>query len=325
MTFSHIVRCVVLIFAVSCVPASSWAQDNEFPNRPLRLLVGYSAGGGLDTMARILAQAFSAQLRQPVVVENRTGAAGMMAADNIAKSPADGYSLLMGETGLLIASHLQRKALVNPLTDLTPVAGLFNSQLMVVANPQFPASDPKGLIDTIKANPGKYTYATSGIGSVHHLGFELLKSRAGLNILHIPYRGASQLIPDLLNNQVSLAVVSAAAGHELTTSKRLKAVALLTDVDPSRAGNVRTMAEVLPGYNVMPQQVLYAPAGTPRQIVDRLTQAVKVVLSQNDVIKRAVQQGVEPAYRSPDTLAQDLRRESEQWNEIIKKQNIKAE
>jgi len=318
-------RRAILAMTLAAATSLAAAQSTSFPERTVRIMVGYAAGGGIDTMARILAQNLSTELGQSVVVENRAGAAGMLAADAVAKSAPDGYNLLMGETSLLIAPHLQQKAVLDPLKDLTPVAGLFESQLMVVANNDFPASNPKELVEVIKANPDKFTYATSGIGSIHHMGFELMKARAGLSILHVPYRGASQLIPDIVSNQVQLGVVSAAAGKELTQSGRMKAVAMLTVPDHANPTGVAPLADVLPGFDVGPLQVLYAPAGTPPEVVARLTKAVQAVLAKPEVARDAAQHGVSPAYVAPAELAKSLARESAEWAQLIKDQNIRSE
>ena len=201
-------RCLPLGALAVATAAPAVAQD--YPTRPVRLFVGYSAGGGMDAVARLIAPALGAQLGQQVVVENRPGAAGLLAAGAMARSPADGYALLLGESGLLIAQHLQPRAGFDPLKDFAPIGGLFNLPLMIVSRPDFAASSPRTLIDELKAHPGKYAYATSGVGTVHHLGMEMLKGRSGAFVLHIPYRGASQIVPDIIGGQVPLGVVSAA-------------------------------------------------------------------------------------------------------------------
>ncbi|MBO1110860.1 Bug family tripartite tricarboxylate transporter substrate binding protein [Bordetella petrii] len=324
MAFSSRRRDMLLVALLGAAPQVR-SQPARFPDRPLRIVVGYAAGGGMDTMARILAAGLSGQLGQSVVVENRPGAAGMLAADHIAKSAADGYSLLMGETSLLIAPHLQASALVDPLAQLTPVAGLFESLYMVIANNDFPASNPAEMIQVLKAAPGKYVYATSGIGTLHHMGFELLKAEAGLTVLHVPYRGASQLVPDLLNNRIQLAVVSASVGQELAQAGKVKALGVYSNVDARRSGGIAPIATAVPGFDVVPLQVLYAPAGTPADVVARLSQAVRAVLADPGTVEQAGQQGVVPAYAAPQPLARKLASESARWRDLIEQQHIKAQ
>jgi len=313
----------VLGAALAAVAPIAFGQEAGFPDRPIRFIVGYAAGGGVDTMARILAQRLSAVLGQSVIVENRGGVAGMIAADAVARSPADGYTLLYGESALLIAPQLQ-KTQIDPLKAFAPVAGAFQSRLMIVANNKVPASNPKELIALLKDNPGRYSYGTSGVGTVHHLGFELMKARADVSITHIPYRGASQIIPNVINGELAIGVVSAATAIPQARSGRLKAIASMSTTMPG-AEDVPLVSEVLPGFDVAPRQMLLAPAGTPAQVVERLSAAVRTVLARPELAQSAAQQGVTPAYMAPDALARDLERESSDWSRVIKAQKIKAE
>lgn len=323
---ARLTRWATAALAVACMAPLAHAQSSSnYPDRTIRIMVGYAPGGGIDTMARILAESLSKEVGQSVIVENRAGAAGMLAADAVAKAAPDGYTLLMGDTSLLIAPHIQQKAVMQPLKELKPVAGVFESQLLVVANNNFPASNPKELIDLIKANPDKFSYATSGIGSIHHMGFEMLKERAGLSILHVPYRGAAQLIPDIVSNQVPLGVVSYAAGRELAQGGKLKAVALLTAPREGRASMAAPVADVIPGFSVGPQQILFAPLATPDAIVQRIAQAVEKVLATPEVKEAAARNGVLPAYVPPAQLAKDLAAESEQWARLVESRGIRIE
>ncbi|HEX7891490.1 MAG TPA: tripartite tricarboxylate transporter substrate binding protein [Ramlibacter sp.] len=305
--------------------AAPFAGAQAFPNRPLRILVGYAAGGGVDAMARMLAQRLPAALGQQVVVENRAGASGMIAAEAVARSAPDGYTLLMGETGMLITSHLQPRANLDPIKSFTPVAGAFVAPLMVVVNNELPAATPQELIALLKKNPGRYSYATSGVGTVHHLGFELMKARTGAFIVHIPYRGAAQILPDVISGQVPIGVVSAAAGLAQARSGRVRAIALMNTGKLAGAENVHAMADALPGFNVAPRVMLLAPAGTPQAVVDKLDEAVRGVLESSDLRQTAAQQGAVPAYMPQAALATALAGESAEWARIIKAQNIAAQ
>ena len=314
-----------LLAACGLALASTGALAQAFPSKPLRIMVGYSAGGGVDAMARLLAQGLSGVLGQQVVVENRAGASGVIAADAVAKSAPDGYTLLLGESGLLIAQHLQPKMPVDPLKSFAPVAGLFTSPLMVVASNNFPARTPQELIRELKAHPGRYSYATSGVGTVHHLGFEMLKGQSGAFVVHIPYRGAAQIIPDIVGGQVPLGVVSATAGIAQAKAGRLRAIGMMSPVRLPGAENVPALAEALPGFNVAPRLMLLAPAGTPPAIVERLSEAVRTVLSSPETIQTASAQGAVPAYQPAAALATDLVRESAEWARVVKDQKISAE
>lgn len=317
-------RRTLLAAAVGVATPLAFAQS-DYPNKPIRMLVGYAAGGGVDALARMLSSRLPALLGQQVVVENRAGATGMVAADLVARAAPDGYTILMGESGLLIASHLQTKSPVDPLKAFTGIASTFLAPLMIVANNDVPATNPKELIALLKKNPGRYSYATSGVGTVHHLGFEMIKARTGTFVLHVPYRGASQIVPDVIGGQVPIAVVSAAGGLAQSRSGKLRAIALMSAERLPGAENVPVMADALPGFGVAPRLMLLAPAGTPAPIVDRLNQAVRTVLASADLMQAATLQGAIPAYMGPAQLGPEMQRESLEWARIIKAQKISAE
>lgn len=310
----------VLLAALLGLSATAHAQS--FPVKPIRILVGYSAGGGVDTVARLLAPVLSAQLGQQVVVENRAGAAGLIAGDAVAKSAPDGYTLLLGESGLLIAQYLQPSMSFDPVKSFAPVAGLFYLPLMVVASNDVPARNAKELISLLKANPGKYSYASSGVGTVQHLGFEMFKAQTGTFVVHVPYRGASQIVPDVIGGQIPLGVVSATAGISQSKAGKLHAVAMMSNVSLPGAENVTPMSDALPGFSVAPRLMLLAPAGTPAAVVERLSDAVRVALSNPEVIRSANVQGAVPAFLPSAELATDVARESAAWAKIIKDQKI---
>lgn len=313
------------ILIASLLGLAVTAQAQTYPTKPVRILVGYSAGGGVDTMARLLAPHLSTQLGQQVVVENRAGAAGLIAGDAVAKAVPDGYTLLLGESGLLIAQHLQPSMSFDPIKGFAPVASLFNSPLMIVAGNDVPAKNPKELIAMLKASPGKYSYASSGVGTVQHLGFEMLKGQTGSFVVHVPYRGAAQIVPDVIGGQIPLGVVSATAGIAQSKAGKLRAVAMMSPVSLPGAENVAPLSDALPGFSVAPRLMLLAPAGTPAAIVERLSEAVRVALANPEVIKTANLQGAVPAYLPASELATDLVRESATWAKIIKDQKISAQ
>jgi tripartite-type tricarboxylate transporter receptor subunit TctC len=316
-------RRALVVAALAAIPAFSWAQ--AFPARPIRLVVGFSAGGGVDAMARLLAQRLSTQLGQQVVVENRAGASGLIAGDVVAKSAPDGYTLLVGESSMLIAPHLQAKMAFDPVRSFVPVAGLFTVPVMIVATHSFPASTPEELIAQLKAHPGQYSYATPGVGTVQHLGFEMLKARTGAFVVHIPYRGAAQVVPDVVGGQVPLAVVSTTAGLAQARAGKLKAIALMSNQRLAGAESVPLLNEALPGFNATPRLYLMAPAGTPPAVVEKLTEAVRTVLAAADMAQAAAVQGASPSFSSGAQLASELARESAQWGEIIRSQHITAQ
>lgn len=321
---ASITRRAALTAGLAAAAPLAFAQ-RDYPNKPVRLMVGFSAGGGVDALARMLSARLPAILGQQVVVENRPGATGMIAADAVARSAPDGYTLLMGESGLLIAHHLQARSPVDPLKSLVPVAGAFMAPLLIVAHNDLAARNPKELVDLLKKNPGRYSYASSGVGTVQHLGFELLKARTGAFVVHVPYRGASQIVPDVISGQVPLGVVSAAAGLAQANAGRLRAIALMSTGKLQGAEKVPVMADALPGFNVAPRQMLLAPQGTPPQVVQKLDEALRTVISGPDFAQAAAQQGAIAAYLPAAELGPEMQRESAEWARIIKAQKISAE
>lgn len=314
-----------LLAAALALAAPLASAQSDFPNKPIRLLVGYSAGGGVDALARMLSTRLPAVLGQQVIVENRAGATGMIAADLVARAAPDGYTLLMGESGLLVAPHLQAKAPLDPLKALTPVVGTFVAPLLIITNNNLPATTPAELAALLKKSPGRYSYATSGVGTVHHLGFEMMKARTGSFVVHVPYRGAAQIIPDVISGQIPIGVVSAAGGLAQARSGRVRALAFMNASKLPGAENVPSIAEFLPGFDVAPRLMLMAPNGTPPAIVERISEAVRTVLASPEVAQAAAQQGALPAYLPPAQLAPELVRESNEWARIIKDQKISAE
>ena len=313
------------LFAAAVAIAAPFAGAQSFPDKPVRLLVGYNAGGGVDAMARLLSSRLSTVLGQQVVVENRSGASGMIAAELVANSPADGYTLLMGESGMMITSLMQPRASLDPLKSFTPVAGAFVTPLLVVANNNLPAANPKELVSLIKSKPGAYSYATSGVGTVHHLGFEMLKAHSQAFIVHIPYRGASQIVPDVMSGQVPIGVVSAAAGLAQANAGKLKAIGLMSKGKLPGAEKVPAMADALPGFDVAPRLFVLAPAGTPAPVVAKLDEAMRKVLASADTEQAAAKAGGIAAYLPPAQLGRAMAQETADWGKLIKSQNISTQ
>jgi len=316
-------RRLLLAAGVAAVSLAA-VRAQAFPSRPLKILVGYSAGGGVDAMARLLANALSGPLGQQVVVENRAGASGMIAADLVSKSAPDGHTLLLAESGLLIASHLGVGRRIDPVAELTPVAGLFVSPMMLVAHNGFAARTPREFLAEIKARPGHYSYATPGVGTLQHLAFEMVKAQTGTFVLHIPYRGAAQVVPDIVSGQVPLGVVSATAGLAQAKAGRLRPLAMLSANRLPGVEDVPALSDAVPGFSVAPRIHMLAPPGMPQALVDQLSEAVRGVLSQPQTVLAANNQGALPTYLPPATLRTELVRESQDWERIIKAQKITA-
>ncbi len=301
------------------------SAQGSYPERPIRLLVGYSAGGGVDAMARLIAPRLSALLGQQVVVENRAGAAGVIAGDAVAKAAPDGYTLLLGDSSTLIAKYMQAKLTFDPVKSFVPVAGLFKSPLLIVAGNDFPARNPRELVAALKAKPGFYSFATSGVGTVQHLGFEMLKGQSGTFALHIPYRGAAQIVPDVISGQVPLGVVSATAGLAQAKGGKLRALAMMSNDKLPGAEDVAALSTAVPGVDVAPRLFLLAPAGTPAAVIDKLGEAARAAMSAPDLPQAAALQGAVPDFMPSAALATAMAQESARWGKLISEQKISSQ
>jgi tripartite-type tricarboxylate transporter receptor subunit TctC len=301
------------------------APAGGYPNRPIRLLVGYSAGGGVDVMARLLAPRLGAQLGQQVIVDNRAGASGTIAADVVAKAAPDGYTLFLGDSATLVAPHMQQRLPFDPIKSFTPVAGVFSMPLVIITSNDFPARTPREFVAALKAHPGKYSFGTSGVGTVQHLGFEMMKGQTGTFVVHIPYRGAAQIVPDVISGQVPIGVVSATAAMAQARAGKLKAVAVMSPVRLVGADDLLPLATALPGFDAAPRLFLLAPAGLPQAVANRLGDAVRVVMAAPDLATSAAAQGAVPAYLPGPALGASLAEESARWAQVIKRQKISAE
>jgi tripartite-type tricarboxylate transporter receptor subunit TctC len=306
--------------ALAAFAPRAFAQ--EWPTRPVKLLVGYSAGGGMDAMARLLAGRLTERLGQQVVVENRAGASGVIAAEAVARSPADGYTLMLADSSLLISRALNPKLPVDPIASFAPVAGLFQLPLLLVANRDVPAATPAELVALLKAAPGRYSYATSGVGTVHHLGFEVLKSRTGTFVVHIPYRGAAQILPDVIGGQVPLAVVSATAGMAQAQAGKVKAIGLFSTGRLPGLEAVPPLADAVPGLDVAPRVFAIAPAGLAAGASARLAEAVRLIAAEAEVAQRAAGQGATLKFAPAAALAGELRDELATWTAVVQAQRL---
>lgn len=314
---------LLAIVATATTSTAAWAQ--AWPTKPVRLVVGYSAGGGVDAMARLLAPRLSAVLGQQVVVENRTGAAGLIAGDTVARSAPDGYTLMLGDSSLLIAQHLQPRMSFDPIKSFTPVAGVFTLPLVIVVNNDVPAKTPAEFVKLLRDQPGRFSYATSGVGTVHHLGFEMLKAKARSFVVHIPYRGASQIVPDVMSGQVPIGVVSATSAIAQARAGKLRALAVMNPVKLAGAEDIAPLSDALPGFSAVPRLYVLAPTGTPAPIVDKLSDALRTVMDAPDIAQVSAQQGAVPAYMPAGPLAADIVRESAEWGKVIREQGITAQ
>jgi tripartite-type tricarboxylate transporter receptor subunit TctC len=315
-----------LVLAASLPALACEAQSAKYPDRPVKILVGFAAGGGTDVAARILAQKLTETLGQSVVVENRPGASGMIAAEAAAKSPADGYTLMMGsQTTLAVAPVLYRKFAIDAARDFAAIAMAGVSPLVLVVHPSLPARSVPELIALAKAKPGTINFGSGGLGTTPHMAGELFSIQAGVKMVHVAYRGEAPAINDLLGGQVHLifANLSAVVGNVRAGS--LRALAVTSAQRAATASEIPTVAETaLPGFDAATWFALVAPAGTPRDIVLRLNTEVTRLVAQPDTQQRFADLGMTIAAGPPDALDDYIKSEIGKWSQVIKDADVRA-
>jgi tripartite-type tricarboxylate transporter receptor subunit TctC len=315
---------LALALVLSCAAGAVGAQG--YPDRPIRLLVGFGAGGGTDIVARLLAPKMSESLGQSVVVENRTGASGMIAAADVAKSPPDGYTLMMGtQTIFAVGPILYRKTVtLDPAKDFAAVTLTGASPLVLVANPAFAAHTVADVIAMAKANPGKINFGTGGVGTTPHMTAELFEHDAGIRMVHVAYRGEAPAINDTIAGQIPLmfANLSAVTGH--LKGGTLRGIAVTSPQRAPTAPDVPTVAETIPGFAAESWFGIVAPAGTPRDILERLNAAARKALAAADTRARLAQLGMSNTSSSPGEFDAYIKSEIARWGQVIKDAHIEA-
>ena len=314
----------VAAFAAWCVTGDAAAQTN-YPDRAVRILVGFPAGGPPDIVARLLADKFSESWGKPVVVENVTGAGGNLAIDRAVKSAPDGTTLVMASSAITINPNLSDKTPYDPVRDLTPISiGVFTPSILVVNN-DVPATNVQELVALARAQPGKLTYGHAGTGTPAHLSGEMLKSLARIDVQPVPYRGIPALIPDLLSGRLTMSLPNMSVVLPLVREGKLRALAAIAPRRAAAAPDLPTMAEAgLPGFDVPIWFGLMAPAGTPQPIVDKLHGETVRALASADVRKRLGDAGLEVVANTPSEFAGVIHAELAQWGKLIKDAGIKA-
>jgi tripartite-type tricarboxylate transporter receptor subunit TctC len=298
------------------------AFSQDYPNRPVRLLVGFAPGGGMDTIARIIAPKLADSLGQPFLVENRTGAGGALAADALVRAAPDGYVLLLAESGTLIVPAINPKATYDPVKQFAAVGGVCSLPLALVSSASFPAANAQELIALLKANPGKYSYASPGVGTLQHLAFELFLRSAGAQAVHVPYQGATAMMPDLMSGQVPIGVISALVAVSQAKSGKIRALAVTSAQRLPNAPEIPALAETIPGFEAAPNVFVVAPAGFSNE---RLSHALRAAVMSPDVQESFAKQGATPMPAQPAELAARIAAEVRRWATVVKDAGIKAE
>jgi len=311
-------------FAAFLSATSALAQN--YPYRPIRLVVSFAAGGGVDLVARLVGQKLSEAWNQQVVIDNRPGAGGNVSAELVAKSPADGYTLYMSSASVVVNASLYKSLPYDPLKDFAPVTLLVSAHNVLVAHPSLPAKNIRELIALAKKKPGQINYASTGSGSSGHLAMELFRSMAGIELMHVPYKVIGQTTADLLSGQVSLWFPTMPGVMQHIKGGRMTALGVSGSRRAPALPNVPTISEAgVPGYDASTWYPLLAPAGTPSAVVDKLNAQLVTILAMNDVREKLQAQGIEPVGSSPAQLAAHLKSELLKWEKVVRLSGAKVD
>ena len=314
-----------LVFAL--LAFASLARAEDYPSKPIRFVVPYPAGGPLDTVARLLGQKVSESLKQPVIVDNRPGAGGNIGADFVAKSAPDGYTILMGA----VATHAINPTLYghipyDPVADFIPITQVASTPNVLVVNPSVPAKDVREFVAYAKANPGKLNFGSGSTGSAGHLAGELFKTMAGVDMTHVPYKGAGPAMQDLVAGQIQLMFDNLASCLGQIRAGKVRALAVTTGKRTSLAPELPTIAESgLPGFDINTWFGVFAPAKTPQPVVDRLYTEFTRALAMPDVRQKMVDLGAEPVGNKPAEFAAYIRSEKDKYARVIKASGAKVD
>lgn len=314
-----------LLLAVTSLAPAAFAQGT-YPNKPIKMIVPYAAGGPTDVLARVMAQKLGDTLGQNVLVENKPGASGIPGTDAIAKATPDGYTIGLSTIGpLAVNPSLLSNVPYDTLKDFAPVMLLARSYSMLAVHPSVPANNMRELVALVKANPGKYSYATGGVGTTQHLSGELLSNVAGIKMLHVPYKGEGAAQTDLLGGQVHMMFTSTIVANTHVKAGKLRAIGVASAQRLPSIPEVPAIAETYPGFEVTAWFAMVAPAGTPEPIVKRLNDGLQAVLKTPEVVKKLEDLGALPAGGPPSDLTALFRTELPKWRDVIRTGNIKAE
>jgi tripartite-type tricarboxylate transporter receptor subunit TctC len=322
----HIKLPQILVLCAACLLAGTGpALAQDYPTRPVRWIVGFPPGGPTDIVARLMGQWLSERLGQPFIIENRPGASTNLATEAVVRAPADGTMLLAVTSTNTVNATVFDKLSFNVVRDIAMVAGVVRSPLVLEVHPAVPAHSVTELIALAKANPGKVTLASFGTATTSHVAGELFKLTAGINMVHVPYRGSTPLVTDLLGGQVQAAFDNLPASIEHIRSGKLRALAVGTATRSEQLPNVPTVSEFLPGFEASAFVAVGAPKGTPVEIIERLNNEINACLADPKVKSRLADLGGAVFVGSPADLAKHVADETEKWAKVIRTANIKPE
>ncbi len=315
---------LAVLLSLAAAFAATLAMAQAYPSKPIRLVVTFPPGGAPDILARLFAD--KAQLGQTIVVDNKPGAGGNIGADFVAKAPADGYTFVMGTVGThSINGALYAKMPYDMVKDFTPVAHVASAPNLLVVTNELPVKTVAELIAYMKANPNKLSFGSPGIGSSVHVSGELFKSMTGTSMTHVPYKGRQFAIPDLVGGQIQLMFDNMPSALPMAKEGKIRAVAQTTAKRSAAAPDVPTVAETIPGFEATTWFAVFAPAGTPPEIVNRINAEMQRVFKHPDVVDKLKALGLEPWISTPEELARYQANEMIKWAKVVKESGAKAE
>ena len=311
---------------MAAVAFSGAGLAQSYPSKPIKIVVPFAVGGIADTFARVLAQKVQDAWGQPVVVENKPGAGGNIGADLVAKSPPDGYTLVMGSIGThAVNPHLVKSMPYDAQKDFVPIAHVLDAEGLLVVNPSLPVKTVPELIAHLKAHPGQVSYASAGVGTASHLAGELFKTMASVDMTHVPYKGNTPAITDVMGGQAQMIFATMPTVIQQARAGRLRSIAVIGTSRAKGAPEIPAVAETLPGFEVSNWIGLFAPAGTPPEIVRRWNAEVQRVMTSADVQPRLESEGARFIPTTPESFAAFQRSESARWGKMIRDAGIKVE
>ena len=330
MTVSKRRGMIAALCSAACLPLAALtpvtsALAQAWPAKPIKLIAPYPPGGGVDTVSRLFAERLGTRLSQSVTVDNKPGAGATIGADALANSPADGYTLMVGSiTDYAIAPHIHKNLPFDMRRDFVPIVEMAYGTVVLVVNADLPAKTVREFVALAKAKPGEFSYASSGIGGLQHLNGEMFKQMAGIDLVHVPYKGTAQFLPDLLSGRVPMSIDSLPAHLPHIKSGKTRALAVASRARAPTLPEVPTMSEAgITGYESATNYTLFAPAGLAHDIVDRLNRESNAVLQMAEVREKLLSLGIVVAGGSLDAVEKRVPSEMEKWARVIKSANLK--
>jgi tripartite-type tricarboxylate transporter receptor subunit TctC len=318
-------RPVIIALLAAALAVANPAIGQEWPQRPVKIVVPYAAGGNTDVIARITAERLAAAFSQPFLVENRGGAGGALAADYVAKQPADGYTLFLGTLSQLGTVPHTQKVNYDALKDFTPISNIGANGFVIVINSNVPVKDLKGFVEYVKARPGKLNYGSGGSGSLTQLAAALLLQRAGIDMVHVPYKGGAPAVADTISGQVQMYAGSPSELIAHVGGGKLEFLGITAERRNPSLPNVPAVNEIYPGFNAVTWNGLLGPANLPEPIVRKLSQEIQRSMKDPAFLDRLAKMGLDPVPTTPAQFAAQIRNEYAMWGDVIKKAGIKPE